>query len=74
MFINNLDEWIECALSKFADDTKLGEWQQDLQRLQIWVERIPKRLNKDNCRVLQLGRNNPKYQHRLRAMKHPIPP
>jgi len=24
VFINDLDEWIECSLGKFTDDTKLG--------------------------------------------------
>uniref|UniRef100_A0A8B9CCP8 Reverse transcriptase domain-containing protein n=1 Tax=Anser brachyrhynchus TaxID=132585 RepID=A0A8B9CCP8_9AVES len=75
IFISNLDEGIENTVSKFADDTKLGgvadtlegcaaiQW--DLNRLVNRVGRNSMKYNKGKCRVLHLGKNNPRHQYKL---------
>jgi len=75
IFISNIGSWIECTLSKFADDTKLcgavdtqegrDGIQRDLDRLQRWARANLMKFSKTKCKALPMGRGNPKHKPRV---------
>ncbi|CAM4687652.1 unnamed protein product [Lepidochelys kempii] len=77
IFINDLKDGVDCTLSKFADETKLGgevdtlecrdRIQKALDKSEDWAKRNLMRVNKDKYRVLHLGRKNPMHRYRLGA-------
>eukprot|EP00061_Rhincodon_typus_P001378 g14633.t1 len=65
-YINDLDVNIGGMLSKFADDTKIGDAvvseegyfriQQDLDQMGRWAEEWQMEFNLDKCEVLHFGK------------------
>ncbi|PKU47892.1 rna-directed dna polymerase from mobile element jockey-like [Limosa lapponica baueri] len=71
----DLDDGIQCILTKFADDTDLSKTmgtlegrdtlQEDLDRLEEWANKSFMKFTKDKCKVLHLKKHNPGVQRSL---------
>ncbi|GAB0210395.1 mitochondrial enolase superfamily member 1 [Grus japonensis] len=67
IFVGNMDNGIECTLSKVVVDTLKGRdaIQRDLDRLERWAHANRMKFNKAKCKVLHMGWHNPKHSYRL---------
>jgi len=75
IFVGDMDSGIECTLSKFDDNTKLSvevdvlegsdTIQRDLDRLERSACENLLEFIKAKCKVLHMGRRNPKHKYRL---------
>ena len=75
LFINDMPEVVHNYIALFADDAKLfsrieteedySDMQQDLVLLQEWAQKWQLNFNATKCKVLQLGRQNPKHRYKM---------
>ena len=81
IFINDIDSNLLCAISKFADDTKLSNMvnsnkdrdllQSDLQHLVEWSTKWQMPFNDTKCSVIHLGGNNQKFDYFMGSHRLP---
>ena len=79
IYINDLDVGINNYISKFADDTKLGNailneedratLQADLHKIEAWSTEWQMPFNIDKCQLIQCGSNNKNFEYNLFGQK-----
>ena len=73
LFVNDIPDLIKTSISMYADDTKLYcpltsdesalDLVEDLSNLQEWARMMQMRFHPDKCKVMHLGKNNPKFNY-----------
>ena len=74
-YINDLPLSVDCSIKIFADDTKAyfpinslsdkSILQESINSLVQWSERWQLKFNSDKCKILHIGKNNPKYEYSI---------
>ena len=75
IFINDLDKGLGSCVLKFADDTKIFRGisdaqdcdmlQKDLVSLQRWSEDWQMQFNAEKCKVMHIGKHNPRFKYTM---------
>ncbi len=79
IYINGIDVGLNNFVSKFADDTKLGNsvitdcdmtsLQEDLRKISEWSQRWEMPFNVKKCQILQVGTRNQKFEYEMNGTK-----
>lgn len=76
IFINDLPSYVQSTCKVFADDTKIYNTtsehniiQNDLNNLQKWSDDWNLYFNVSKCKVMHIGRNNPKSDYTMKLEK-----
>ena len=76
LFINDLVDYIKNKAKLFADDTKIlaktnstpeSSLQKDIDSVLEWTSTWLMRLNLDKCKVMHLGKNNPRTNYTMKS-------
>lgn len=77
IYINDIDVGLNNLVSKFADDTKIGNailteeerinMQLDLNKITEWSEKWKMPFNVDKCQVLHVGSKNKKFKYEMKG-------
>ena len=76
-FLNDLPAGLSCRCKIFTDDTKLydsannyANLQKDLLILEKWSDKWKLHLNVDKCKVMHIGKLNPKFDYSMLKNKN----
>ncbi len=80
IFINDIDVGLNDFISKFGDDTKIGNWiitdhdrmslQDDLRKISEWSQKWEiSFINVNKCHILQVGTRNQKFNYEMSGTK-----
>ncbi len=79
IYINDIDVGLHNFISKFADDTKLGNsvitdcdrmsLQEALRKISEWSQRFEMPFNVKKCQILQVGTRNQKCEYEMNGTK-----
>ena len=84
IYINDLDVGLNNVVSKFADDTKIGnaiitesdreKLQEDLNKIVEWSNKWQMPFNVNKCQMLQIGHSNKKYEYNMMGQEIKVTP